>query len=111
MASQQPSTHDGHVLLSGLGIGESPRWHEDRLWFSNWGTEEIVAVDLDGTSEVVGQSTSPRTAVCRTDGCGPTSEAPATATASASTPRARSGRRCETTPALGSAKVARSCNG
>jgi sugar lactone lactonase YvrE len=31
----------------------SPRWHEGRLWFANWGTPEIVAVGLDGTSEVV----------------------------------------------------------
>jgi sugar lactone lactonase YvrE len=42
------------VLLDGLGMGESPRWHEGRLWFSNWGTDEIVAVDLDGTSDVIG---------------------------------------------------------
>jgi sugar lactone lactonase YvrE len=40
------------VLLSGLAIGESPRWHAGRLWFSNWGTQEIVAVDLDGRSDV-----------------------------------------------------------
>ena len=33
-------------------IGESPRWHEERLWFANWGAEEIVAVDLDGNAEV-----------------------------------------------------------
>jgi sugar lactone lactonase YvrE len=32
---------------------ESPRWHDGRLWFSNWGADEIVAVDLDGNSEVV----------------------------------------------------------
>jgi sugar lactone lactonase YvrE len=44
-----------HVLLHGLAIGESPRWHEGRLWFSNWGTREIVAVDLDGVSEVVAE--------------------------------------------------------
>jgi hypothetical protein len=25
------------VLLAGLKIGESARWHEDRLWLSNWG--------------------------------------------------------------------------
>jgi len=25
------------VLLSGLGIPESPRWHEGRLWFCNCG--------------------------------------------------------------------------
>lgn len=42
-----------HTLLTGLAFGESPRWHEDRLWFSNWGTQEVVAVDLDGNSEVV----------------------------------------------------------
>jgi len=41
------------TLLTGLAIGESPRWHEDRLWFSNWGTQEVVAVDLSGKSEVM----------------------------------------------------------
>ena len=40
--------------VGGLGMGESPRWHDGRLWFSNWGTNEIVAVDLDGNSEVMG---------------------------------------------------------
>ncbi len=42
-----------HTLLTGLAFGESPRWHEDRLWFSNWGTQEVVAVDLEGKSEVM----------------------------------------------------------
>ena len=41
------------ILLTGLSIGESPRWHEDRLWFSNWGAQEIVVVDLEGNSEVM----------------------------------------------------------
>jgi sugar lactone lactonase YvrE len=41
------------TLLTGLGFGESPRWHEGRLWFSNWGAQEIVAVDLEGKSEVI----------------------------------------------------------
>jgi sugar lactone lactonase YvrE len=43
------------VLLDGLAMPESPRWHEGRLWFSNWGASQIVAVDLDGKSEVVGE--------------------------------------------------------
>jgi sugar lactone lactonase YvrE len=43
------------LLLDGLAMPESPRWHDGRLWFSNWGTEEIVAVDLDGNAEVVGR--------------------------------------------------------
>ena len=41
------------TLLIGLAMGESPRWHENRLWFSDWGAQEIVAVDLDGNREVV----------------------------------------------------------
>jgi sugar lactone lactonase YvrE len=41
------------VLLDGLGQGESPRWHDGRLWFGNWGTGEVVAVDPDGNSEVM----------------------------------------------------------
>ena len=41
------------VLLAGLAFPESPRWHESRLWFANWGTGEVVAVDLDGRSEVI----------------------------------------------------------
>jgi sugar lactone lactonase YvrE len=47
---------DPKTLLTGLAIGESPRWHQDRLWFAHWGTNEIVAVDLDGHSEVVGHA-------------------------------------------------------
>jgi len=43
------------VLLRDLGMGESPRWRDGRLWFSNWGTDEIVAVDLSGNSEVMGR--------------------------------------------------------
>ena len=44
--------------MSGLGFGEQPRWHENRLWFSDWGTQEVIAVDLGGNSEVIlrGQS-------------------------------------------------------
>jgi sugar lactone lactonase YvrE len=42
-----------HTLLTGLAFGESPRWHEDRLWLSDWGTQEVIAVDVAGTSEVI----------------------------------------------------------
>ncbi len=42
------------VLLDGLAYVETPRWHEGRLWFAHWGTGEIVAVDTDGDTEVVG---------------------------------------------------------
>ncbi len=39
--------------MTGLVFPESPRWHADRLWFSDWGAHEIIAVDRDGTSEVI----------------------------------------------------------
>jgi sugar lactone lactonase YvrE len=41
------------VLLTGLKIGESARWHEGRLWLSNWGAQEILAVGLDRHAEVM----------------------------------------------------------
>jgi sugar lactone lactonase YvrE len=44
---------DPKVLLTGLVLGESPRWHDGRLWFSDWGAQEVIAVDLDGNSEVI----------------------------------------------------------
>ena len=51
-------TKPPRVLLDGLAYVESPRWHEGRLWFAHWGTGEVVAVDLDGRSEVVAQGPS-----------------------------------------------------
>jgi sugar lactone lactonase YvrE len=53
--SSQGLSVEPHILLTGLVIGESPRWHEGRLWFAHWGTGEIVAVDLEGRSEVVAE--------------------------------------------------------
>ncbi|MGH3085777.1 MAG: SMP-30/gluconolactonase/LRE family protein [Rubrobacteraceae bacterium] len=41
------------TLMTGLVVGESPRWREGRLWFSNWGAAEIIAVDSEGNSEVM----------------------------------------------------------
>jgi sugar lactone lactonase YvrE len=41
------------VLLTGLGIPESPRWHDGRLWFCNWIERQVVAVSLDGGTEVM----------------------------------------------------------
>ena len=41
------------TLMTGLMFGESPRWHDHRLWFADWGTQEIVAVGLEAKSEVI----------------------------------------------------------
>lgn len=47
------SSDEPRVLVDGLAYVESPRWHDGRLWFSHWGCEEVLAVDLDGNCEVV----------------------------------------------------------
>ena len=50
----EATSRNVQVLLRDLGMGESPRWHDGRLWFSDWGTNEIIALDLDGHHEVIG---------------------------------------------------------
>jgi sugar lactone lactonase YvrE len=52
-SSKQPSLPGVQTLMTGLAFGESPRWHDGRLWFSNWVAQEIIAVDLKGKSEVI----------------------------------------------------------
>jgi sugar lactone lactonase YvrE len=46
------------VLRSGLGLVESPRWHDGRLWFSDWIAGEVIAIDDAGRSELVVRHTS-----------------------------------------------------
>jgi sugar lactone lactonase YvrE len=46
------------VLLTGIVFGEQPRWHDGRLWFSDWGTREVIAFDPDGTTEVMHRGSS-----------------------------------------------------
>ncbi|WP_245262146.1 SMP-30/gluconolactonase/LRE family protein [Mesorhizobium sp. WSM3626] len=47
------SGNKAHIVMEGLAVGESPRWHDGRLWVCNWGTGEIIAVDAHGNSEVM----------------------------------------------------------
>src|SRR5882757_5429845 len=46
------------VLMTGIVFGEQPRWHDGRLWFSDWGTQEVIAVDPDGSAEVMYRGSS-----------------------------------------------------
>jgi sugar lactone lactonase YvrE len=41
------------IVKDGLVMGESPRWHDGRLWVSDWGAREVLAIAEDGRSEVV----------------------------------------------------------
>ncbi|TCB95583.1 SMP-30/gluconolactonase/LRE family protein [Micromonospora zingiberis] len=41
------------ILMEGVVFGESPRWHDGRLWFSDWGANQVISLAADGSHEVV----------------------------------------------------------
>jgi sugar lactone lactonase YvrE len=41
------------VVVDGLAFSEGPRWHDDRLFFSDMGTASVFATDMDGNAEEV----------------------------------------------------------
>jgi len=43
------------TLMAGIGLGESPRWHDGRLWFADWVAQHVIALNLEGQSEVVAE--------------------------------------------------------
>ncbi len=43
------------ILLDGLGFPEGPRWHEDKLWFSDQQLNRVMTVDLRGNSEIIAE--------------------------------------------------------
>lgn len=69
---EQSSMPELQTLMTGLVFGESPRWHDDRLWFSDWGAQQVIAVDLEGKSEVIVRASFPSFPMCidwLPDGC------------------------------------------
>jgi sugar lactone lactonase YvrE len=53
MTTNQVSMPEPKALMTGIGLGESPRWHDARLWFADWVAQEVIAVDLEGNGEVI----------------------------------------------------------
>jgi sugar lactone lactonase YvrE len=49
-ASRQPT-----VVADGFSYLECPRWHDGRLWVSDFYTEKVVAIDSRGGTEVVAE--------------------------------------------------------
>ncbi|MGV9263241.1 SMP-30/gluconolactonase/LRE family protein [Kitasatospora sp. NPDC003701] len=41
------------TVVTGLALGESPRWHDGRLWFCDWGAQELITVGGDDRATVV----------------------------------------------------------
>jgi sugar lactone lactonase YvrE len=42
-------------LISGLSFTECPRWHDERLYFSDFYMRRVFAVALDGTKEIIAE--------------------------------------------------------
>jgi sugar lactone lactonase YvrE len=64
MPSKESPVSELQVLMSGIAFGESPRWHDGRLWFSDWGAQEVVAVDREGNSEAAVRVDFPSFPMC-----------------------------------------------
>jgi sugar lactone lactonase YvrE len=44
---------DARILHEGIHFGEGPRWHDGRLWYSDFYDRAVHALDLDGGDERV----------------------------------------------------------
>ena len=51
--SESASETKPRVLMTGIALGESPRWHEGRLWFADWGAQALISVDPEGANEIM----------------------------------------------------------
>ena len=45
--------HEPTLLVDGLDFGEGPRWHEGRLWYSDFHQHRIYAISADGAREAM----------------------------------------------------------
>ncbi|MEV0536402.1 SMP-30/gluconolactonase/LRE family protein [Kitasatospora sp. NPDC050463] len=56
MPEPHPAAEHGadrmRTVLTGLALGESPRWHDGRLWLCDWGAQELITVGSDGRADV-----------------------------------------------------------
>jgi sugar lactone lactonase YvrE len=41
------------IFLEGLKFPEGPRWHDEKLWFSDMNAKRVMTVDLKGNAEVI----------------------------------------------------------
>ncbi|HLW90402.1 MAG TPA: SMP-30/gluconolactonase/LRE family protein [Roseiarcus sp.] len=53
MPTVERAAPQANILIGDVVLGESPRWRDNRLWFSDWGARQLIAVDLEGRREVI----------------------------------------------------------
>jgi sugar lactone lactonase YvrE len=56
MRQEKSFRSEAAVITTGLAMGESPRWHDGKLWVSDWGAQEILAIDSLGHRQALGQT-------------------------------------------------------
>jgi sugar lactone lactonase YvrE len=55
MGQGQPASRELTVVLDGYSYLECPRWHDGRLWVSDFYTNQVVATDGRGDTQVVAE--------------------------------------------------------
>ena len=48
-----PDLLETEIFLEGLKFPEGPRWHDEKLWFSDMNARKVMTVDLKGNAEVI----------------------------------------------------------
>jgi sugar lactone lactonase YvrE len=48
-----PELLETEILLEGLLFPEGPRWHDEKLWFSDMNARKVMTVDLKGNAETI----------------------------------------------------------
>ena len=48
-----PELLETKIFLEGLKFPEGPRWHDEKLWFSDMNAKKVMTVDLQGNTETI----------------------------------------------------------
>jgi len=49
----KPDLLKTEIFLEGLKFPEGPRWHDEKLWFSDMDAKKVMTVDLKGNAETI----------------------------------------------------------
>ncbi len=49
----KPDLLETEIFLEGLKFPEGPRWHDEKLWFSDMMARKVMTVDLEGNTETI----------------------------------------------------------
>lgn len=50
-----PNTEPRELVIDGLAFAEAPRWHDGKLWFSDFYARTVSCIDVDGKATTVAE--------------------------------------------------------